>query len=114
MISSMLAMALAAAAPGPSPDAITRARKAYSACLSGFMKKSLKDGAEDSAFEKGLSPACATQEQAFRTAVIAADTASGMKRAAAEQNAATEVEDILANTTEMFKDYKSSNTSPKG
>jgi len=113
MISSVLAMALAAAAPGPSAaDSIARARKAYSACLSGFMKKSLKDGAEDAAFENGLSPACAAQEQAFRAAVIAADTASGMKRAAAEANAGTEVEDILSNTKEMFKDYKATNTSP--
>jgi hypothetical protein len=112
MISSVLAMTLAAAAPGPSPDAITRARKAYSACLSGFMKKSLKDGAEPAAFESGLAPACATQEQAFRTAVIAADTASGIKRAAAEENAKFEVDDILNNTKEMFKDYKATNTSP--
>ena len=114
MISSVLAMALAAAAPGPSADAIARARKAYSACLSGFMKKSLKDGAEEAAFESGLAPACTAQEQAFRAAVIAADTASGMKRAAAEENAGMEVEDILANTKEMFKDYKSTNTSPGG
>jgi hypothetical protein len=114
MISSMLAMALAAAAPGPSPDAIARARKAYSVCLSGFMKKSLKDGVEDAAFASGLSPACATQEAAFRQTVIAADTAAGIKRAVAEENAGLEVEDILSNTKEMFKDYKESKTSPAG
>ena len=112
MISSLLAMTLAAAAPGSSPDALARARKAYSACLSGFMKKSLKDKAEDAAFESGLPPACATQEQAFRAAVISADTAAGIKRAAAEENAKFEVDDLLTNTKAMFKDYKSTNTSP--
>jgi hypothetical protein len=115
MISSVLAMTLAAAAPGQSAaDSIARARKAYSACLSGFMKKGLKDGMEDAAFESGLAPACSGQEQAFRTAVIAADTAAGIKRAAAEENAGLEVEDILTNTKEMFRDYKSTNTTPVG
>jgi hypothetical protein len=114
MISSVLAMALAAAAPGPSPDAIARARKAYSACLTGFMKKGLKDGMEEAAFEAGVGPACAAQEQAFRGAVIAADTAAGLKRAAAEENAGFEIDDMLANTKEMYKGYKASNTSPAG
>jgi hypothetical protein len=114
MISSLLAMTLAAAAPGPSPDAIARARKAYSACLTGFMKKSLKDKAEETAFATGLTPACATQEQAFRAAVIAADTASGIKRAAAEENATFEIDDLLNNAKEMFKDHKTNNTSPGG
>ena len=112
MISSLIAMTLAAAAPGPSPDAIARARKAYSACLSGFMKKSIKDGAEASAFETGLAPACATQEQAFRAAVISADTAAGIKRAAAEENAKFEIDDLLNNTKEMFKDAKSNPPAP--
>jgi hypothetical protein len=106
MISSMLAMALAAAAPGPSPDAIARTRKAYSACLSGFLKKSVKDGTKADAFKAGLAPACATQEQAFRAAVIAADTAGGLKRAVAEENATMEVNDLLTNTREMFEDTK--------
>jgi hypothetical protein len=114
MISSLLAMTLAAAAPGPSPDAIARARKAYSACLTGFMKKSLKDKAEEAAFASGLSPACATQEQAFRTTVVAADTAAGIKRAAAEENAKFEIDDLLTNAREMFKDHQANNTAPAG
>jgi hypothetical protein len=112
MISSVLALALAAAAPGPSPDAIARARKAYSACLGGFLKKGLKDGMEEAAFEAAIGPACTAQEQAFRTAVIAADTAAGVKRATAEENAGSEVDDMLLNTKEGFKSYKTTNTSP--
>ena len=112
MISSVLAMALAAAAPGPSPDAIARARKAYSACLGGFMKKSIKDNADDAAFTAGLKPACAAQEQAFRAAVIASDTAAGLKRAAAEENAGLEIDDMLANAKETFKDTKADAADP--
>ncbi|HEY0147562.1 MAG TPA: hypothetical protein VGB70_01015 [Allosphingosinicella sp.] len=114
MISSVLAMALAAAAPGSSPDALARARKAYSACLTGFMKKSLKDKMEVDAFGTALGPACAAQEQAFRTAVISVDTAAGIKRAAAEENAGMEVTDMVANAKEMFEVYKTSNTLPDG
>lgn len=112
MISSLLAMTLAAAAPGPSADAIARARKAYSACLSGFMKKSLKDGVEDAAFESGLAPACATQEQAFRATVIAADTAAGIKRADADENASFEVDDMVANTVETFRSHRDAGKPP--
>lgn len=108
MISTVLAMLMMA----PPADSVARARKEYSACLSGFMKKGLKDDMEDAAFEAGIAPACTAQEQKFRAAVIAVDTAAGIKRADAEEGAGLEVEDLLSNTKAMFKDYKSTNTSP--
>jgi len=115
MISTVLAFALAAAAPGQgAADTVAKTRKAYSACLSGFMKKSLKAGTEEAAFKAGLGPACTAQEQAFRAAVISADTASGIKRAAAEEGAGLEVEDLLLNASESYEGYKATNTSPAG
>ena len=102
MISSVLAMALAAAAPGSSPAAVIQARKAYSACLGAFMKKSVADKTEAAAFASGLGKACVAQEQAFRAASIAVDTASGIKRAEAEENAGMVVDDMIANTKETF------------
>ncbi|HEX8578006.1 MAG TPA: hypothetical protein VF655_00240 [Allosphingosinicella sp.] len=102
MISSVLAMALAAAAPGPSPTGVIQARKAYSACLGAFMKKSVADKTEAAAFATGLGPACAAQEQAFRAASIAVDVASGIKRAEAAENAAMVVDDMVANTKDTF------------
>ena len=109
MISSVLAMLMLAPPPA---DTVARARKEYSACLSGFMKQSLKEKVEDGAFESGIGPACTAQETRFRSAVVAVDTAAGIKRAAAEENADLEISDMLANIKEAFKDYKSSNTSP--
>jgi hypothetical protein len=103
MISTVLALALAAA--GPSPDALVRARKAYSACLGGFMKKSVADKLAVDAFAAALTPACAAQEQAFRSAVVASDTAAGIKRASAEANAASEIQDMIANTKDSFEGY---------
>ena len=109
MISSVLALAMLAQ---PAAD-LPRARKEYSACLSGFMKKSLKDKVEEPAFESGLAAACSAQEQKFRAIVIATDTAAKIKRADAEENATLEITDMQTNTREMFKDYKSTNTYPR-
>ena len=108
MISSVLALAMLA-----QPADLPRVRKEYSACLTDFMKKSLKEKAEDSAFETGIAAACSAQEQKFRAIVIATDTAARIKRADAEENATIEINDKRANATEMFKDYKTSNTSPR-
>jgi hypothetical protein len=112
MISTVLAMLVMA--PPQSTDALAFARKDYMSCLSGFMKKSLKEKAEEAAFETGLAPACTAQEQKFRAALIAVDTASGVRRAAAEQGAGMEVEDMVTNIKERFKDYKATNTAPSG
>jgi hypothetical protein len=111
MISSVLAMALAAAAPGPS-DALPKARKAYTACLGAFLKKGLKDNLDGDAFDAGIGPACAAQEQAFRAAAVATDTAAGIKRSDAEEGAKMEVEDMLLNNKEQYKDYKATSTKP--
>jgi hypothetical protein len=100
MISSVLAMLMMA----PSPAVIATARRDYSMCLDAFMKKSIKDKMETPAFEAGLAPACAAKEAAFRTVVVAADVAVGIKRADAEENAKFEIDDIQLNIKETFRD----------
>lgn len=100
MISSVLAMLMMA----PSPAVIATARRDYSMCLADFMKKGIKDKMEPTAFEAGLLPACAAKETAFRTVVVAADVAVGIKRADAEENAKLEIEDLQINVKETFRD----------
>jgi hypothetical protein len=100
MISSVLAMLMMA----PSPAVIATARRDYSMCLDQFMKKGIKDKMETAAFESSLVPACAAKEAAFRTVVVAADIAVGIKRADAEENARFEIDDIQANIKETFRD----------
>jgi uncharacterized protein YfdQ (DUF2303 family) len=102
MISTVLAVMLAAAAPGPA-DKIAVARKEYTRCLKAFMDKSVKDKTEVSTFKAALATTCADKEQAFRSAVVAADVAAGIKRAAAEETAKTDVEDIRLNTSETYE-----------
>ena len=109
MISSVLALMLMAA---PSPEAVARARNDYNGCLTALMNKSLKDDTTVDAFKASLGPACAAKEQAFRTIVIAVDTAAGIKRADADENAAFEIEDMVANTLETFRGYRAGGIAP--
>lgn len=100
MISTLIAMMMLA----PSPEAVAAARRTYSQCLSAYMKKSIHDRTDEAAFTAGLVPACATQEQAFRTTLIAVDTAAKIKPADAAENAKFEIDDMQANIKETFKD----------
>ncbi len=103
MISAVLA-AMIAAAPAPA-DKIAMARKDYSQCLRAFMDKGVKDKMEPAAFKAALATTCTDKEQVFRSAVIAADVAAGLKRASAEQNAALDIDDIRTNTAETFEGF---------
>ena len=109
MISSVLALMLLAA---PSPQAVATARKEYSHCLKAYYEKALKDRPAVEAFESGLGAACAAKEQAIRSVVVAVDTAAGVKRAAAEEGATFEVQDMVTNTKELFRDAASAAAKP--
>lgn len=109
MISSVLALMLMAA---PSPEAVARARNDYNACLTALLNKSLKDDTTVEAFPASLKATCAAKEQAFRNVVIAVDTAAGIKRADADENAAFEIEDMLANAVETFRGYRAGGIAP--
>ena len=98
MISSVLAMLLLA----PSPQAIVHARKDYSACLSNFRKEKAKDKLDLKAFETGMETACAAKAQQLRSAIVAVDTAAGIKRAAAEEGAGEEIQSMRENIKELF------------
>ena len=110
MISTVLTMMLAAA---PAPAVLNSARREYSTCLQAFMKSSLKEKMDPAAFDAALAPACESKAQAFRGASIAADTAIGIKRAAAEENAGTELEDLRANTKEYYRTYHRIGSAPE-
>ena len=101
MISALLALMLAA----PSPDALASARKEYNRCLTAYMKTSVDKKADEAAYESGLSGACGAKESAFRNASIAVDSAAGIRRASAEENADLEIKDMRTNSVELFKDW---------
>ncbi|TMJ11461.1 MAG: hypothetical protein E6G94_16090 [Alphaproteobacteria bacterium] len=110
MISYVLALMLAA---GPaSADKLALARREYSHCLKAFMDQSVKDKMTKEAFATALPTACSDKLQTFRTYSISSDTAVGIKRAVAEENAASEVQDLMANTKELFTDYTTPEPAP--
>ena len=100
MITTLIAMLMMA----PSPEAVAMARRNYSTCLGNFMKKSIHERIEEAAFDSGLVPACAAQETAFRSTIVAVDMAAGIKRADAEENAKLEIDDLQANFKATFRD----------
>jgi len=102
MISSVLTLLLAASAAQAS-DTTRSAREAYTACLRGFVQRSLDSGMEPAAFATQFPQQCGQQEQAFRQAVIRRDTASRMSRADAEESATMEIDDAKLNMRERYE-----------
>jgi len=110
MISSLLALSLAAAAM--QSEAANQARRDYSTCLRTFMRASLQQRMEPDAFETAMNGQCTTQATAYRTALIARDQRSGGGRTRAEEDAQIMIDDAKANVMEYYRDYFSSNTVP--
>lgn len=103
MISLAVAVAMGAAAPNP--GAITQPRKNYAACLNKFSKTNLADKVEPAAFSAALKTACVPEAAALKKALIDYDVAMGTKRAAAEENAALDLEGYTQNIEESYKEH---------
>jgi hypothetical protein len=102
MISAVIAMALAAA-PAQASDTTRSAREAFTACLRAFVESSIQANKSAETFQSEYPQQCATQERAFRDAVIHRDTANRATRANAEESANLEVEDARVNFSERFE-----------
>ena len=109
MISQLLLLLAFAAAPA---DKINDTRRAYSTCLTKLVKSELEAKTDPAGFEAKVMTACQSEQTAFRDAIIAVDVAAGIKRAAAEENASTEIGDFISNAKESFRDYYESKTKP--
>ena len=109
MISQVLILLAFAAAP---VDKINDTRRAYSSCLTALVKSELDAKTDPAGFEAKIATACQSQQTAFRDAIIAVDVAAGIKRATAEENAATEIGDFIGTAKESFRDYHESKTKP--
>ena len=105
------ALLLATAAPAGA-GSVDTTRAAFTKCLREHMKKSLDAKMSEAEYEMSLKGACDTEREAFRTAVTAANRASGDNAADAADNAEMQIEDYHANFTDKFKDYSSTGTMP--
>ena len=102
----VLAAAMMMAAPAaavPSPPG--KERRDYGMCLSRFVHDKLTgDKMDAAAFRTAAHTACGTEEAAFRTSWVNYDVAMHTKRADAEENAASQIEDYLQNMTDSYVD----------
>jgi len=99
MISPVLVVALLATAQIPAAGQ----RQAFSSCLRTFTNEKIQAGTEAAEFGTQLAAACSAQENAYKSAYVAAAMRQGDSRSVAERDANTEVEDLRTNSRELFE-----------
>jgi hypothetical protein len=109
----LLAVLIAAPATAPAGGNPTQARKALATCLNDAVKADLDAKTLPPAFQAKLSTLCGNEKAAYKAASVSADIAGGIKRAAAEQNASMDVDDVVSSTADRYKDFFESNTKPR-
>jgi hypothetical protein len=113
MISPLLVLALAApgsSAPPPNPNV---QRQAFTHCIAEMLATDLHANTAVDAFKAKLDTICRSEAEAFRQASVRADLAVGIKSAAAQDNAASEIKDIMETQAERYKSYFETKTFPK-
>ncbi|SRR5690606_934128 len=101
MISTVLALALAGA--GMQADTTRASREAFNQCLRQFLDRSIEDRMAADAFNSAFPRQCASEEAAYRAAILQRERAFGSTAADAEQAANEEIEDARANVRDQFE-----------
>ncbi|HEV2816061.1 MAG TPA: hypothetical protein VGW40_02400 [Allosphingosinicella sp.] len=96
-------MLLSAAAAMQASDTTRASREAFQRCLGTFVDGAIRANKTIEVFNTEFPQACAAEEQAFRRAIIARDTANRATRAGAEDAANLEVEDARFNFNDRFQ-----------
>jgi hypothetical protein len=100
MISSVLALAMAASMQPA--DTTRAAREAFTGCLRTYVDRSVSARMPVAEFTTAYPTQCSAQEQAYRAAVIARETASRVSRADAEESAGMEIDDARTNFRDRY------------
>jgi hypothetical protein len=99
----MIATAIAMLLSMQASDTTRASREAFTRCLGRFVDSSMEAGKTAAQFSAEFPQACATEQSAFRAAIIARDTASRATRASAEESANAEIEDARFNFNDRFQ-----------
>jgi hypothetical protein len=99
----MIATAIAMLLSMQASDTTRASREAFTRCLGRFVDSSMEAGKTAAQFNAEFPQACATEQSAFRNAIIARDTASRSTRASAEESANAEIEDARFNFNDRFQ-----------
>ena len=102
MISTALVL-ISAAMSMQASDSTRAARESFTHCLRVFVDNSTRDHKTLDQFNTAFPQACATEQTAFRQAIIQRDMATRSTRATAEESANLEVEDARANFNDLFQ-----------
>ena len=111
MITFALAAALSAAAPPSGPP--MQPRNNFASCLSRFTKAKMADKMAVKDFQVALKAACAAEETAFKSSIVAYDVKMGTKRPTAEERATAEIEDYFIGSTETYEVHTAAAPAPK-
>ena len=102
MISTAILL-MSAALSMQASDTTRASREAFQRCLGTFVDRAIRENKTVDAFNTEFPQACATEQTAFRGAIIARDTASRATRAGAEDAANLEIEDARYNFNDRFQ-----------
>lgn len=99
MISAAVTMLLLVAAPEPP----AKSRAAYARCLKDLARTSLEKKLNAAAFDAALAAACRDKEALFKTSLVSAEVAMGVKRAVAEQGILEEIASYRSGAQEEYR-----------
>lgn len=85
-------------------DPVRAPREAFTGCLQRFVTASVQGRKSAEAFATELAQQCQAEEQAYRAAMIRAETAARISQADAEEYAKMEIDDARRNSRESFPD----------
>jgi hypothetical protein len=85
-------------------------RRNFGTCLNKVVEQKMSDKLGEDAFKAAAKAACASEANSFRTAWVSYEVSMKTKRADAEQNANSQIDDYLTNAVDT---YKESQTPPK-
>ena len=101
IVAASFMMMLAAA---PSADPVGTGRRDFSKCLSAQMQPALDKKMPLGDFVSMLKQPCATQQSAFRAAIIAQDKADGMSDAEASADADDQIAEYVDKITSEYEE----------
>lgn len=102
MISTIVALSIAASAAQAS-DTTRASREAFTACLRGYVERSVEARMTAEDFARDYPQQCAAEQTSFRDAVIRRETSLRSTRADADETARAEIDDARINFSERFE-----------
>jgi hypothetical protein len=101
---AMIVLAAAMLMAGSAPSAPSQERNALGTCLAKFVHDKLTDKMDPAVFKAAAKAGCAAQAAAFRAAWIRYDVAMRTKSSEAAENADSQIDDYLQNSTDSYVD----------